>query len=78
MIQFLGTHTKRKNSFALLMSLNTALVYENEYLDFIVSIQRMACSDDAAGIFVKILLVLQKRNRRLLICKLYYVWMNIH
>lgn len=51
MIQFLGTHTKRKNSFALLMSLNTALVYENEYLDFIVSIQRMACSDDAAGIF---------------------------
>ena len=50
MIQFLGTHTKHKNSFALLMSLNTALVYENEYLDFITSLQTMAHSDDNTGI----------------------------
>lgn len=51
MIQYLGTHVRRKDSFALLMSLNTALVYENEYLDFVVSIQTMACSDDNAGIY---------------------------
>ena len=50
MIQFFGTHIKRKNSFALLMSLNTALVYENEYLDFVASLQTMTCSDDNAGI----------------------------
>lgn len=51
MIQFYGTHINRKNSFALLMSLNTALVYENEYLDFVVSLQTMTCSDDNTGIF---------------------------
>lgn len=50
MIQFFGTHIKRKNSFALLMSLNTALVYENEYLDFVASLQTMTCSDDNVGI----------------------------
>lgn len=50
MIQFYGTHTKRKHSFALLISLNTALVYEKEYLDFIASLQAMPHSDDNAGI----------------------------
>lgn len=50
MIQFMGTHIKRKKSLALLMSLNTALVYEKEYLDFVASFQTIACSDDNVGI----------------------------
>lgn len=50
MIQYLGTHITRKNSFSLLMSLNTSLVYENEYLDFIASVQTATCSNDSVGI----------------------------
>lgn len=50
MIQYLGTHGTSKNSFALLMSLNTALVYEKEYLNFVASVQTMACSNDKMSI----------------------------
>ena len=34
LISFLGTNIEQKNSFALLMSLNTSLVYDNKYLLF--------------------------------------------
>lgn len=50
MIQFMGAHIKRKNSFSLLMSLNTTLVYEKEYLDFVASFQTIADQKDNVGI----------------------------
>lgn len=42
MLQFLGTHMPRKNSCALLISLNTTLIYDKEYLDFISSFQTLS------------------------------------
>ena len=50
MIQFLGTHLKHKNSFALLISLNTSLVYDNKYLDFIASFQTLSYSENNISI----------------------------
>lgn len=50
MIQFMGTHMKRKNSFALLISLNTALVYDKKYLDFASSFRTIVGANDNAGI----------------------------
>ena len=50
MVQFMGTHIKRKSSFALLISLNTALAYEKQYLDFASSFQTVVGSNDNTGI----------------------------
>lgn len=50
MIQFMGNHMKRKSSFALLLSLNTALAYDKNYLDFASSFQTIVGSNDNAGI----------------------------
>lgn len=63
LIQFMGTHVRRKKSFALLMSLNTALVYENEYLDFISSFQTMTCSEDNIGVLCENLVGFTKEEQ---------------
>ncbi len=46
MLQFLGAHNQRGASFALLLSLNTALVYDKDYLDFAASFQTLSGSCD--------------------------------
>lgn len=50
LISFFGTHIEQKNSFALLMSLNTSLVYDNKYLDFVSSIQTMSFSGNNTSV----------------------------
>lgn len=47
MLQFLGAHNQRRASFAILLSLNTALVYDTKYLDFAASFQTLSnsCGD---------------------------------
>ena len=50
MISFFGSHIDHKNSFALLMSLNTALVYENEYLDFAASLDTIEFSGYSSSV----------------------------
>lgn len=39
MLQFLGAHIQSGESFALILSLNTSIVYDTEFLDFAVSFQ---------------------------------------
>jgi len=44
MLQFLGAHNQKGASFALLLSLNTTLVYDKNYLDFAASFQTLVGS----------------------------------
>lgn len=44
MLQFLSAHNQRGASFALLLSLNTSIVYDAEFLDFAASFQKASGS----------------------------------